>query len=77
MLAIGRGGDKLPLPIEPNAVRSPFLLKYTPLAIWSVLALSLSAFAADKPNIIVIMADDMGYGDAGFTGQGYQDAESG
>lgn len=27
-----------------------------------------SANASDKPNIIVIMADDMGYADAGFTG---------
>lgn len=25
--------------------------------------------ASDKPNVIVIMADDMGYADAGFTGQ--------
>jgi len=39
---------------------------------WLILAiLSMSASAqesADKPNIIVIMVDDMGYADAGFTG---------
>ncbi len=29
---------------------------------------SFNALAAEKPNIIVFMADDMGYADAGFTG---------
>ena len=33
------------------------------------LFMALSAFAADKPNIIYIMADDMGYADAGCYGQ--------
>jgi len=37
------------------------------LPVWLVASLSISD-AADRPNIIVIMADDMGYADAGFTG---------
>ena len=40
------------------------------LAVVSLLCLagSISVRGAEKPNIIVIMADDMGYADAGFTG---------
>lgn len=33
---------------------------------------SLSAFAADKPNVIILLADDLGYGDVGFHGSDIQ-----
>ncbi|WP_182870339.1 sulfatase-like hydrolase/transferase [Rhodopirellula sp. JC639] len=41
-----------------------------PLALLSFVVLlgSVHALADDRPNLIVIMADDMGYADAGFTG---------
>ena len=45
--------------VEPNLSKQWFV-KTQPLA--------EKAIAADRPNIIVIMADDMGYADAGFTG---------
>ena len=42
------------------------ILKSTALA--SLSSLALSAVAAEKPNVILIMADDLGWGDTGYNG---------
>ncbi|MCB1229427.1 MAG: arylsulfatase [Verrucomicrobiae bacterium] len=40
------------------------------LAAGAVISLAASAFSADKPNILFIMADDLGYAELGCYGQG-------
>lgn len=44
-------------------------MRLTSLAVLAALSASATAFAADKPNVIFILADDLGYGDISSYGQ--------
>jgi arylsulfatase A-like enzyme len=50
-------------------MRTMSMLKTTTVvSLCSLGLMSLGASAAAKPNILIILADDMGWGDAGFNG---------
>lgn len=51
--------------LDPVRILSIFSCLLTPCVVPAVCA----AAAADQPNIIFIMADDLGYGDLGCYGQ--------
>jgi len=47
---------------------SKLLFRMKTFFLCGLFALGVSVFAADKPNILLILADDLGYGDVGFCG---------
>ncbi len=50
--------------------RPKFLRALGLVALASVLASGLTAAAARRPNLILVMTDDQGHGDGGFAGTG-------
>jgi hypothetical protein len=38
--------------------------------IWLLLAVMGPAYAGDKPNVVIMLADNVGYGDIGAYGRG-------
>jgi hypothetical protein len=57
------------VPGEERPVRSPGLQKTTLFTLLAMLApLAPASFAADRPNVLVILADDLGFSDLGCYG---------
>jgi arylsulfatase A-like enzyme len=54
--------------VTSPALNQRLELKITSFAFLSLLCLVGPAFADDRPHIVLVMADDHGYGDTGYTG---------
>lgn len=60
-----------PYPVSMNLVREndDLMIKRILSAIATIGLINSLSFAADKPNVIYILADDLGYGDLSCYGQ--------
>src|SRR5437762_3579998 len=52
----------------PPALRRPDTVTARPLLVLALAALGLAAHAAEKPNVLLVLADDLEYGDLGCCG---------
>ena len=53
------------MPLSPRPARLAFFLSF---AVFLVFSIALPTSAADKPNVVIILADDMGWSDLGCYG---------
>lgn len=47
---------------------TPAVMTRYPLLLLVAVAVAVSAAAADRPNIVLLMADDQGWGETGYNG---------